>query len=291
VRGSTCGALVVAALTIVRSNAPLFGQTEQPAAKATAFEVASIKHNTSGDLEQHIFRSATGLTVTNMPVRQLIRFAYVPLQAFQLLGGPSWIDKDRFDMTAKIEGNAPPPSLPGVGPDAFMLAMRALLADRFALTLHHEQREMDTYAMALSKPAGGPGGGLKQSTTDCDALVQAATRGGFNWPAPGTPVCGLWASPGQIRMGGSLSLLTNALSAITGRHVVDRTGLSGNWDLTLTFAAEPRGQPAGAGPPVADPTAPSVFTALQEQLGLTLESTKGLVDVLVIDRVEHPSPD
>ena len=67
-RGSTCGALVVAALTIVRSNAPLFGQTEQPAAKATAFEVASIKHNTSGDLEQHIFRSATGLTVTNMPV-------------------------------------------------------------------------------------------------------------------------------------------------------------------------------------------------------------------------------
>ena len=289
-RGSTCGALVVAALAVVRSNAPLFGQTGQPPAKAPAFEVASIKQNTSGDLEQHIFRSATGLTVTNMPVRQLILFAYVPLQPFQLLGGPSWIDKDRFDMTAKIEGNAPPPSLPGVGPDAFMLAMRTLLADRFKLTLHHEQREMNIYAMVLSKPAAGPGGGLKQSTTDCDAFVQAATRGGFSWPAPGTPVCGLWGSPGQIRIGGSLSLLTNALSAITGRHVVDRTGLSGNWDLTLTFAADPRGQPAGAEPP-ADPTAPSVFTALQEQLGLTLESTKGLVDVIAIDRVEHPTPD
>jgi bla regulator protein blaR1 len=291
VRGSTCSAFVVAALTVVRPNTPLFGQTEQPAANAPAFEVASIKQNTSGNLEQHIVRSATGLSVTNMPVRQLILFGYVPLQPFQLLGGPSWIDRDRFDMTAKIEGIAPPPSLPGVGPDAFMVAMRALLADRFKLTLHHEQREMDIYAMVFSKPGSGPGVGLKQSTTDCEAFVQAATRGGVSWPAPGTPVCGLWGSPGQIRMGGSLSLLTNALSTITGRKVVDRTGLSGNWDLTLTFAAEQRGQPPGAEPPAADPTAPSIFTALQEQLGLKLESTKGLVDVLVIDRVEHPTPD
>jgi len=255
-----------------------------------AFEVASVKPNNSGDLEQHIFRSATGLTVTNMPARELIRFAYLPRQPFQLVGGPSWIGSDRFDMVAKIEGSAPPPTLPGVEPDAFMLAMRTLLADRFKLRVHHEQREMDIYALVLAKPTNGPTAGLKPSTTDCEALVQAATRGGLTQPTPGTPVCGLWGTPGQIRMGGfPLSLLTNALSRMTSRFVVDRTGLPGNWDLTLTFA-EQRNQP-GVDLPASDPSAPSIFTALPEQLGLKLESERGPVDVLVIDHVEKPTPD
>jgi hypothetical protein len=154
-RRSILRALAVVALTVVTSVAPLVGQTHRTDVKAPAFEVAAIKQNTSGDLEQHIFRSATGLTVTNMPARELIRFAYLPRQPFQLVGGPSWIS-DRFDMVAKIEGNAPPPTLPGVEPDAFMLAMRTLLADRFNLTVHHEQREMDIYALVLAKPATVP---------------------------------------------------------------------------------------------------------------------------------------
>jgi uncharacterized protein (TIGR03435 family) len=267
------------------------GLRAQPSDKLPSFEVASIKLNTSGDLESHIFRSATGLTVTNMPARELIRFAYLPRQPFQLVGGPSWIGTDRFDMVAKIEGPAPLPTLPGVEPDAFMLAMRTLLADRFQLKVHHEQREMDIYALVLAKPVNGPGAGLKHSTTDCEALVYAATRGGLTQPAPGTPVCGLWGTAGQIRMGGfPLSLLANALSRMTGRFVADRTGLAGNWDLTLSYAAEQRGQlPADL--PAVDPSATPIFTALQEQLGLKLESTKGLVDILVIDQVEKPTPD
>jgi uncharacterized protein (TIGR03435 family) len=265
-------------------------RAQTPEQKPLAFEVASVKPNTSGDLEQHIWRTATGLTVTNMPGRELIRFAYLPLQSFQLVGGPSWIGRDRFDMRAKIEGSAPPPTPPGVEPDAFMLAMRTLLAGRFKLKVHPEQREMDIYALVLAKPTNGPAAGLKQSTTDCEALVQEATRGGLAQPAPGTPVCGLWGTPGQIRMGGfPLSLLTNALGRMTGRFVVDRTGLTGNWDLTLTFA-EQRNQP-GIDLPASDPSAPSIFAALQEQLGLKLEARRGSVDVVVIDHVEKPTPD
>src|SRR5580704_15304488 len=148
---------------------PLPGRA-QPDQKLPAFEVATVKKNKSGDLEQHIRRQpGGGLTVTNIPLRQLIVFAYLPLQPFQLVGGPSWIGNDRFDIVAKIEGN-PPPTLPCVTPDALMLAMRTLLGDRL---------------------------------------------GGF-----------------------PLSLLTTALSAITERMVFDRTGLTGNWDLTLTFQAE-----------------------------------------------------
>ena len=100
-------------------------------------------------------------------------------------------------------------------------------------------------------------------------------------------------SPGQMRMGGfPLSQITPMLGGMTGRMVVDRTELTGNWDFTLTFEAEQRGQPPpGVDLPAPDPTAPSIFTALQEQLGLKLESTKGSVDVTVIDAIEHPSAD
>jgi len=171
-----------------------------------------------------------------------------------------------------------------------MLAMRTLLADRFKLKVHHEQRVMDIYALVLARPASGPRASLKQSTIDCEAQVQAATRDGLTRPAPGTPACGLSGTPGQIRIGGfPLSLLANALSRMTGRIVIDRTGLTGNWDLTLTFA-EQRSQP-GVDLPTSDPSAPSIFTALQEQLGFKLESTKAPVDVLVIDGAEHPTPD
>jgi uncharacterized protein (TIGR03435 family) len=174
-----------------------------------------------------------------------------------------------------------------------MLAMRTLLGDRFKLKLHHEQPEMDIYVLVLDKPANGPGAGLKQSTTDCLAFVQAHRGGLPGPPSPGTPFCGLMEMPGQIRMGGfPVSLVTKALSATTGRMVVDRTGLTGNWEFTLTFQAERRGHPPpGVELPPPDPTAPSIFTAVQEQLGLRLESTKGPIDVLVIDRVEKPTPD
>jgi uncharacterized protein (TIGR03435 family) len=258
-----------------------------------AFEVASIKLNKSGDPRQFIQRApGNRINVTNMPVRQLITFAYL-LAQFQLVGGPSWLSADRFDMVAKLEGE-PVFTPPGSGPDSIQLAMRTLIADRFKLKTHREVREMDIYALVLAKPGGGPGPGLKPSTTDCAAMMNARRNG----PPPGPPpasgpvACSIMGTPGMIRFGGfPLSQITGMLGGMTGRMVVDRTGLTGNWEFVLMFAAEQRGQPPGVNVPAADPDAPSLFTALQEQLGLKLESTKGPVDVVVIDSIEHPTED
>ncbi len=285
---------VIGALAVVTGAA----QEPPPSSPAAhTFEVATVKPNKSGDGRQFIQRQPGGrVTVTNMPLRQLITFAYV-LAPFQLVGGPPWIASDRFDMVAKLEGN-PEFGMPGSGPDPIQLAMRTLLADRFALKTHRETREMDIYALTLVKP-GAPGPGLKPATTDCAAQMKAGPRAGG--PPPGPPQippsgilpCSIMGSPGMIRFGGfPISQLTTMLGGQSGRMVVDRTGLTGNWEFVLTFAAEQRGQPPpGVELPAPDPNAPSLFTALQEQLGLKLESTKGPVDVLVIDSVEQPTSD
>ena len=268
------------------------GQSAQTASSPT-FEVATVKPNKSGDLRQFIARQPGGrVAVTNMPLRGLITFAY-QLASFQLTGGPSWIASDRFDMVAKLEGNPEFPA-PGAGPDPIQLALRTLMADRFKLQVHRETREMDIYALVMVKP-GVPGPALKPSTTDCAARIKAGPRAGAPpppIPASGVVPCNIMGGPGMIRFGGfPLSLLTTMLGQ-SGRMVFDRTGLTGNWEFELHFAAEQRGQPPpGVDVPAPDPDAPSLFTALQEQLGLKLESTKGPVDVLVIDSVEHPTQD
>ena len=273
----------------------VMGAPQDAASAASAsFEVATVKPNKSGDQRQFIQRQPGGrVTVTNMPLRALITFAY-QLAPFQLAGGPSWLASDRFDMVAKLEGNPDFPA-PGSGPDPIQLAMRALMADRFKLKFHRETREMDIYALVTMKP-GVPGPALKPATRDCAAQMKAGPRAGGPpppMPATGIVPCGIMGSPGMIRFGGfPLSQLTTMLGAQSGRMVVDRTGLAGNWEFELRYAAEQRGQPPpGIDVPAPDPDAPSLFTALQEQLGLKLESTKGPVDVLVVDSVEQPTPD
>jgi uncharacterized protein (TIGR03435 family) len=264
-------------------------------APAPAFEVATIKVNKSGETNQLIRRQPGGrVSVTNLPARFLITFAY-QLAQFQLVGGPSWISSDRFDMVAKLEGN-PEFSAPGSGPDPIMLAMRTLLTDRFKLKLHREMREMDIYALVLAKPGAGPGPGLKPSTTDCSDRGrggQLPPQGPPSFPATGIVPCSIMGSPGLIRFGGfPISQITAMLGGQTGRMVVDRTGLTGNWAFELHYAPEQRGvPPPGAEQPAPDPNMPSLFTALQEQLGLKLESTKGPVEVVVIDSIEKPTED
>jgi uncharacterized protein (TIGR03435 family) len=269
------------------------GQSAQTPPSPT-FEVATVKPNKSGDLRQFIARQPGGrVTVTNMPLRGLITFAY-QLASFQLTGGPSWIASDRFDMVAKLEGNPEFPA-PGAGPDPIQLALRTLMVDRFKLQVHRETREMDIYALVMVKP-GVRGPALKPSTTDCAARIKAGPRAGDpppQIPASGVVPCNIMFGPGMIRFGGfPLTQLTTMLGGQSGRMVFDRTELMGNWEFELHFAAEQRGQPPpGVDVPAPDPDAPSLFTALQEQLGLKLESTKGPVDVLVIDSVEHPTQD
>jgi uncharacterized protein (TIGR03435 family) len=259
--------------------------------KDATFEVASVKANKSGDGNGNMRALPGGrVAATNMPVRPLITFAYM-VAGYQLIGGPGWLATDRYDFIAKLEESATAvqPFIPGsTTPNAMQLALRHLLEDRFKLKVHRETREMDIYALVMARPGGGPGPGLKPTTQDCSKAVEAPRPGAPAPGAPGQPFCGIAGSPGRVRFGGlPASSFATALSGPAGRMVVDRTGMTGSWDFELTFAPENRGPDA----PPADPNAPSFFTAIQEQLGLKLEATKGPVEVLVIDSVEKPTED
>jgi len=282
------------ALSVSRPHAQAPAQAPDPNAALT-YEAASVKPNKSGVQGSSIRRFPGGrLQATNMPLRALITFAY-QVQGFQLVDDPTWIRNENFDIVAKMEGD-PPPVMPGTGPDPHMVAMRTLLAERFKLAVRRETREMDIYALVLARPDGKLGPALKPTTQDCAAMI-AAARGG---PPPGPPpgpnspvVCGMRGLPGRLVAGAMpMSLLASNLSGQVQRIVVDRTGLSGGWDFEITFAPErPLNPPPGVEFPPADPNAPSLFTAMQEQLGLKLQSTKGPVEVLVVERVEQPISD
>jgi uncharacterized protein (TIGR03435 family) len=262
-----------------------------------SFEVASVKPNTGGDNRMMLgMQPGGGITATNMPLRALVTWAY-QLQDFQLVGAPEWIDNERFNITAKatVEGVQGQPS------EAEMRdvrqRMQSLLEERFKLAAHRETRPLPVYALVLARPDGKLGPQLRPSTVDCAAMAGRGRQAGpMAPPAPGErPPCGMMMRPGAIAAGATtISQLIQPLSMFTHRTVIDHTGLKGNFDIDLSFT--PDQMPAGAPPPgVAappiDPNGPSIFTALQEQLGLKLESENAPVEVLVIDRVERPTPD
>ena len=282
------------ALSVSRPHAQTPAQAPDPN-PALTYEAASVKPNKSGVQGSSIRRFPGGrLQATNMPLRALITFAY-QLQPFQLVEDPGWIRNETFDIVAKMEGD-PPPVMPGSGPDPHMVAMRTLLAERFNLAVHRETRQMDIYELVLARPDGKLGPALKPTTQDCAAMLAAARGGPPPGPAPGpnSPVvCGMRGLPGRLVAGAMpMALLASNLSGQVQRIVIDRTGLSGGWDFEITFAPErPLNPPPGVEFPAADPNAPSLFTAMQEQLGLKLQSTKGPVEVLVVERVEQPISD
>jgi uncharacterized protein (TIGR03435 family) len=258
--------------------------------KTLTFEVASVKPNNSGDGRVAIMAQPGGrITMTNVTLRLMIRNAY-RVQDSQIVGGPDWLNTARFDVTAKADGN---PSA-----DQMQQMSRALLAERFKLITHNDTRELSIYALAPARPDAKPGPQLKKSEADCGAVRGSAPPAPL---APGqVPPCGLVIGFGSIRASGTtIAALSSTLAGSAGRVVVDRTGLTDRFDIDLTWTPDqiPQGQTgAGAQPPMVngatvDPNGPSLFTALQEQLGLKLESTKGPVEVLVIDRAEKPSED
>jgi uncharacterized protein (TIGR03435 family) len=256
--------------------------------KDAKFEVATVKANKSGESNGGLQRQPGGrLTATNMPLRPMIMYAF-QIAGYQLVGGPGWIDGARYDIVAKMEGN-PPPVAPGAGTDPMQVALQNLLAERFKLKVHRESREMDIYALVMLKP-GTPGSELKPTTQDCAAAAAAAQRGA-PLTGPNAPFCGIQLGPGRLKFGGlPTASFTQAFSGPAGRMVVDRTGLIGSWDFELTFAPQQRGQAPG-GNTANDSDLPSFFTAMQEQLGLKLEPTKGPVAVVVIESIEMPIDD
>lgn len=262
-------------------------RAQSDASKLPAFEVASVKPNTSGDGRVLVMQQPGGrLNLVNVTLRLMIRNAY-RVQDFQIVGGPDWLDSARFDVVAKAESGNP-------SPEQLQLMSRALLADRFKLVVRPEKREMPIYALVPARD-GKPGPQLSKSDADCGP--GAAPPGP---PSPGQmPRCGLMVGFGSLRARGStLDAFARSLSTFAGRVVVDRTAMTDRYDIDLSWTPDQIPRPAGGGDqPVQvngatiDPNGPSLFTALQEQLGLKLESTKGPVDVLVVERAEKPAED
>jgi len=276
--------------------ARLRAQTPPAPADTPKFDVASVRENTAGD-GKVLFGIQPGgrFTTIGVPLSNLITQAY-GLQRSQLIGGPDWIETARFDITAKAEADIPRTTLGGP-PGPLHLMLQDLLRERFKLAAHRETREQPIYTLTLARPDGKLGPGLRASTTDCAALF---ARGRVGPPPRGMgpgerPACGMRIGPGQLVAGAMpISQLIPPLSQFTERLVFDRTGLSGNFEIELTWTPDrlPQGPaPPGAPPLSIDPNGPSLFTAVQEQLGLKLESERAPVEVLVIDHVERPTPD
>jgi uncharacterized protein (TIGR03435 family) len=265
------------------------GQVQQPAPSPT-FEVASVKPNVDGPGRmQTVTRPGGVFVAVNTPLRLLIADAYIgnqPGAIDRVVGGPDWVLSARYDITAKAarEFRPTPP-----GPPAEMLLMlRALLEDRFKLKVRREPREIPAYELVVVRP-GAPG--LRKSDVDCDALFAA---GQVSRPEAGIrPRCGV--SNGPVGVTGDIGLIAGAFSMSQfaqflqrqGRPVIDKTGLTGRYDFDLAFA--PMGSTTADDP--SDPARPTFLIALEDQLGLKLQSTKGPLDVIVIDSIEQPVPD
>ena len=268
-------------------------QTPAPPADAK-FEVASIRRNKDGGPVAGLQRFPGGrFEATNIQLAALISFAY-QLQPFELVGGPPWLMDDRWNIVARIDGD--PPRMPPGQLDAMMIATQALLADRFKLAVRRETREIPVYQLVRGNRDDRLGSGMRRSTADCQSIQRAAdeaAKGGPPAPNPNTPdrmVCGMRVSVGRIQFGGRpLATLTNVLTAMTQRRVVDRTGLTGDWEFDISF--NPPSPPPGIELPPPDPDAASLFTVLQEQLGLKLEATRLPLSVMQVDRVELPVED
>jgi len=296
-RSYLVGAAVVAAGVVAAAQAPA------PPASSPSFEVATIKPADPSSQGQFVRRQPGGrMSTSNMPLRELVRFAYA-VQDFQLDGVPAWASNERYDINAKAEGDLPPMP-PGSESDPMILMFRSLLAERFQLKVHRETRDMPVYALIRLR-AERLGPGLEPSKLDCQAIVsaaQAAARAGGPPPQPpppdekGRPSCGIRGGFGTLAGNGfAMAQLVNTLAQLVRRTVVDRTGLTGPWAFDLKFAMDanqmPFAPPPGVQLPPIDPDAPSIFTAVEEQLGLKLESTRGPVDMVIVDRLERPTLD
>jgi uncharacterized protein (TIGR03435 family) len=253
----------------------------QQQAQRPAFEVATIKRNTS--LAQNGtagFGAGARFRATNIDVLTLVRIAYGTgpsrMLPSQIVGGPAWMSSDSYDITAKVADDLAGKSqaeLIAVQP----ALLQSLLEDRFKLKIHRETRELAVYALVRARQDRGLGPQLRPSRLDCNVDFSQ---------------CAVHAAPGQFASGGAAitSLVNYLASAVVQRRVIDRTGLDGRFEIMLQWTPDRTPLPLnGDAPPAASADAPSIFAALQEQLGLKLESERGPVEVVVIDHVERPT--
>jgi uncharacterized protein (TIGR03435 family) len=239
------------------------------------FEVASLKPNTSGALGFSIVPLPGGkLNANNISLKRLIAVAY-SVTDFQIFSSVPWLESERYDMEARAPGPASTPQM--------RLMLQPLLGERFKLKLHRETREMKIYTLTQVKP-GAFGAGLVESPGECgsETTPQPALKNG-------TPCGVVNMGPGRVAgQRGRIAQLCDRLSTLLSVTVVDKTGLQGNYNITMNWAPDPDMERTLTGdhPPAGDVPGPSVFTAIQEQLGLKLTAGKGPVEVLVIDSAE-----
>jgi uncharacterized protein (TIGR03435 family) len=258
--------IVAAFFTIAILCVHAFAQT---APAPQTFDVASIHiNNTETDGHHHIISDPgeSHFRTVNLALRDLIQFAYgVPDS--QILEGPAWLDSIMFDIDAKSDPavDAELRALPTEqARHQKQLMVQALLANRFELKVHQETRQLPVYALVVAKD--GPK--FKPSQINGTTIDTGRAR---------------------LRIAGSddtISILARELAQVLGRVVLNQTGLGGRYDLSLRWTPD---DAAVSAPPSPD-VPPDIFTAIQEQLGLRLESTRAPVPVLVIDSVQKPSP-
>lgn len=279
--------LVPISVVVAASVAPLVGQS-QTNPKPPTFQAASIKPNTSADGRGVFLQPGGRFRAIGIRLRELIRIAYGEhtfVLPAQVVGGPEWLASDRFDIVAKADSEFVPSML------------RSLIEDRCNAKVHVETRELPIYNLVAIRSDKQLGPQLRRAAGDCirptaDAVPPASA------PDP-SRLCGSMFN----NLNGVLSATAVSMQSwvemlaglpVVGRVVRDKTGLSGEFDVRMEFVPAFLQNPNPNGSTIPNPAAdsgPNLFTALQEQLGLKLESSKGPVDVLVIDHIEKPAPD
>lgn len=269
------------------------------------FEVTSVKKSGPTPQMGMMFGlRPNGRFAMEMPVGALITLAY-GIHRFQLIGGPAWLNTDRFTINAVEEDLPIPPTVPGT-PTRMQLLVRSLLQERFALVIHNETRELPLSYLVLAREDRKLGDRLRPSTVDCRAYLAERAKAAKEGAPPTPPVpskpgeilpCTLMGGFGRITAGSAqMSNVASMLGNMLGRPIYDRTNLTGSFDIQLEYTPDqmPQLPPGATLPPgltMPSPDGPSLSTALQEQLGLKLENTRGPVDVIVIDSVSQPEPD
>lgn len=284
---------------ILAIASPTWAQVVQATGPLPSFEVATIKPDPGGPLHAMGFPPPNIFRLFNVTTRDLILIAYglpagSPLgsPSARALGGPAWIDNNRYDVEGKIpdailaQMQKSPSKLRR---EQTLLMVQSLLADRFKLVAHVETREMQVYDLVVAK--GGP-----------KLAVAKEVQPGDN--APPTPITpGKPPSPADMRQGIMVLPKSKNVVEMTAKGqtldsfaqmpffglespIVNKTGLTGKYDFTLDWSRDQDGPPADT---QVDTDAPSLFTAIEEQLGLKLVAAKGPVDVIVIDHIELPS--
>jgi len=278
--------IAVAATLTLASIASVLAQA------GPTFDVVSIKRNTGGvgpgNTAPPVLRPDGSLTLKNVPVNTLIARAYPDTD---IVGLPDWVRTERYDIATTS-------TLTTATADDRIAMLRAMLADRFQLKVHIERREQQVFDLVLARKDGKLGPGLTPSDVKCDSPPAPSTgRPDLSAPPPPCTVRMVGAmvrADKQGRVGDlmegntSMDRLADALRISAGRVVVNKTGLSGSYRIAMNYDMM-----GARRPPSVDPlpdAGPSLFAAIQEQLGLKLEPSKAQRDALVIDRIERPTP-